>query len=171
MSNWRTNFRQRLPWLLGVSGIIVCLDQVTKWWVYNNLGRRESISVISGFFDIVHVHNTGAAFGFFSGWQQGLTVLSITAILGFLVYFFYMPSGSRLILFALAMVIAGAVGNVMDRLQWGFVVDFIDWHYKEVYHWPAFNIADSSISIALFLLIIEFSRDFFQSKIPQEEVS
>jgi signal peptidase II len=107
------------------------------------------------------VRNTGAAFGFMAGWKHSglvMTSVSCIAIPLILAYFFLLPSQNRLSLFGLALIFGGALGNLVDRFRYGYVVDFIDWHYKDV-HWPAFNIADSAISVAIFFLLIDFILD------------
>ena len=99
-----------------------------------------------------------AAFGFLAGWAHGammLTAIGVLAIAGILFYYFSDAAQSRLTRLALAMILGGAVGNLIDRLRLGYVVDFVDWHWDHVYHWPAFNIADSSISVAVVLLLVE----------------
>ena len=172
MINWQKHFKERLPWLLGISLFVVVFDQFTKNWIYHNLGRREAITVIEDFFHIVHVHNTGAAFGLFAGWEHSsilLTFISISAIICIVVYYFLMSSANKLTIIAFSLVVGGAAGNLIDRLRWGYVVDFIDWHYKNVYHWPAFNIADSAISTAMGLLAIELIRDYRHQRLVQKE--
>ena len=164
----------RFPYLLGIVPIILILDQISKNWILDNLRKGQSRTVLDGFFHIVHVHNTGAAFGLFSTWKQSsfiLTIISVLAILCILVYFFWMQENNRLTLVALSLVVAGAIGNLIDRFRFGYVIDFIDWHYKEVYHWPAFNIADSAITLAMGLLLIELIRDFKRHRLVQREAS
>src|SRR5262249_50045245 len=93
-----------------------------------------------------------------AGWAHGsllLTAISVFAIGGILFYYFSASAQSFITRLALAMILGGALGNLMDRLRLGYVVDFIDWHWDNLYHWPAFNIADSSISVAVVLLLLE----------------
>ena len=140
---------------------IFCLDRLTKVLAVRHLQLWESVPVIKGYFDITLVHNTGAAFGFMAVARQSLRLpfLLITAGLAvaLLLYFIKRTDGHEtLTLFALAMVVGGAAGNMADRIAYGYVIDFIDWHAGELYHWPAFNIADSGITVGVFFLAYEF---------------
>ena len=148
---WSLNqFKKRLPLLLGVSSLVILLDQWSKAWIHQHLSRFESITVVSRFFHIVHVHNQGAAFGILATWKGGtifLTLVSISAITCIL-----------------AMILGGAIGNLTDRLRFGYVIDFIDWHLDDVYHWPAFNVADSAISVAVALLLLDLLMETMHGK-------
>ncbi len=144
--------------------LVLLLDQATKWLVLDRIGLHESIAVIPGFFRLTHVQNRGAAFGLFSDspaqWKVGLLILfSLVALL--VVSRLLWKNSHRFSAtgFALALILGGAVGNLWDRLQDGFVVDYLDF-YLGSYHWPAFNVADSAIVIGAFVLVAEilFSR-------------
>ncbi len=144
-----------LMWL-GLAFIIVLIDQFTKVLVvgYYHLGDS---SYVTSFFNMVRAHNTGAAFSFLadaSGWQRwfftGLGVLATGVILWML----KSHAGQRLFCFAMACVLGGAVGNVIDRLLYGYVVDFLDFH-SHGYHFPAFNLADSAITLGAACLILD----------------
>jgi signal peptidase II len=144
-----------LPWL-GLALIILIADQFTKVLIlgYYQLGDG---TVVTSFFNIVRVHNTGAAFSFLAsagGWQRWFfTVLGICAAL-FILWMLKSHSGQRLFSFALACILGGAVGNVIDRVLYGYVVDFLDFHWRGM-HFPAFNIADSAITIGAIALILD----------------
>ncbi len=149
-----------LIWLL-LSIIVIALDQLTKWWVLNNLPEYQPIPVIEGFWNWYRTYNTGAAFSFLSdagGWQKYFFVVlavGITCLLTF--WLSRTPRRDWKSALPFALVIGGAIGNVIDRLLHGHVVDFIQWHWQDHY-WPAFNIADSAIvagaiGIALFGLL------------------
>ncbi len=148
-----------LPYLSLISMILV-LDQVTKVLILKNIPHGTSFTVIPGFFNLTHVRNRGAIFGFMS--QSGnpviyalLTVASLAA-LGLVAYFFVrVPSQDRLLRTTLALILGGALGNQFDRLFRGYVVDFLE-VYVESFHWPSFNVADSCISIGAVLLIYVF---------------
>ncbi len=148
-----------LPYLSLISTILV-LDQVTKVLILKNIPHGTSFTVIPGFFNLTHVRNRGAIFGFMS--QSGnpviyalLTVASLAA-LGLVAYFFVrVPSQDRLLRTTLALILGGALGNQFDRLFRGYVVDFLE-VYVESFHWPSFNVADSCISIGAVLLIYVF---------------
>jgi len=150
--------KKRLPYALTIPVMVVLLDQWSKMWINNNLGLREHITVIDKYFHIVHVHNQGAAFGFLADWQHGFYFLSGVsgfAIVLILLYLFLSSQLSQISTLALSLILGGAIGNLIDRLRMGYVIDFIDWHYEEVYHWPAFNVADSAITTAVCLLVLD----------------
>jgi len=146
-----------LPWLL-LSVLVIALDQWSKAWVLSSLPEYTAIPVIEGFWNWFRTYNTGAAFSFLSdagGWQIWFfTVLAIaiSGLLGFWLSQTERRDWRQAVPYAL--VIGGALGNVIDRLQHGHVIDFIQWHWRD-YYWPAFNLADSAIvggaiGIALF---------------------
>ena len=144
--------------LLTVS-LVYILDRLTKLYIVGNVGLLDSIPVVGGWFDIVYVRNTGAAFGFMALVRDSLRIpffLATTlAALAMLFYFVRKTGpGDTLMLVALALIIGGALGNLTDRLIFGYVIDFIDWHVGG-HHWPAFNIADSGITVGVALLGVE----------------
>jgi signal peptidase II len=140
--------RTALPWL-GVSVLVLLADQLSKLWVLRSLPEFQPVPVIDGFWNWFRTYNTGAAFSFrsdASGWQQYLFVVLATVICGLLAWWLAKtPRGDWKTALPFALVIGGAIGNVIDRLQHGHVVDFIQWHWKDAYYYPAFNIADSAI--------------------------
>ena len=133
------------------------LDQITKFLVLANIPTHVTIEVIPGFFNLVQVHNTGAAFSFLAdagGWQRWLfTGLSAGASI-FIVYLLHSHAGQRLFCFALTCVLGGAVGNLIDRVVYGYVIDFLDF-YAAGWHFPAFNVADSAITLGAGCLILD----------------
>jgi len=137
---------------------LAVLDQLTKALIEHFLDPHQSYSVISGFFNITYLKNRGAIFGFLnqssSSWIHILlTVASFFALI-FVVYYFLRASESeRTIKLALSLILAGAAGNIIDRIFRGYVVDFIDL-YIQKWHWPSFNVADSCISIGAVILIL-----------------
>ena len=137
---------------------IVLLDQGTKILVDQALPLHSSIPVIEGFFDLTHIRNTGAAFGFFAGRRGALAsyallLFSLVAI-GFIVSLLRrLDRGETGLLVSLTFILAGAFGNLIDRLWYGEVVDFLDFYWRG-YHWPAFNVADSFISIGVVLTLV-----------------
>lgn len=144
------------PFLL-IVGLVVVLDQITKALVLAKLPLYHSISVISGFFNLTHIRNPGGAFGFMAGGSQGLRNLlfiGVSAIAMGLIVFFYRstPKTHPVLASALAMIFGGAVGNLIDRLRFGEVVDFLDL-FLGSYHWPAFNVADSAITVGITIFI------------------
>jgi signal peptidase II len=136
-----------------VAGAVLILDQATKAWVLANLPLGGSIPVIPGFFDITHVHNPGGAFGFLAGMSAEIRSLLFVAVsllaTGLILYFYWQtPIRQRLLAVGISLLFGGAVGNLVDRLRFGIVVDFLDL-YAGSLHWPAFNVADSAITIGV----------------------
>lgn len=144
-----------LPWL-GLALLILMADQFTKVLIvgYYQLGDA---TYVTRFFNVVRVHNSGAAFSFLAnagGWQRWLfTGIGIAAAF-FILWMLKSHAGQKLFSFALACILGGAIGNVIDRSLYGYVVDFLDFHYAG-WHFPAFNIADSAISIGAVCLILD----------------
>lgn len=143
---------------LAVAAIIVGLDQWTKLLVIGHLAEFDSI-VLLPVLEFMRLHNEGAAFSFLadaSGWQRWLfIVLGIGVSVGIAVWLYKLPSrGQSLLAAALSFVMGGAIGNVIDRVRFGYVVDFIRVHYEQWY-FPAFNIADSAITVGAALLILD----------------
>ncbi|NBZ98891.1 MAG: lipoprotein signal peptidase [Betaproteobacteria bacterium] len=141
---------------LGVALIILMLDQLTKIAVVGAFQLGETMPITS-FFNLVRVHNPGAAFSFLAdagGWQRwfftGLGVLAA----GVMVYLLRMHAGQTLFCLALSLLLGGAVGNVIDRLLYSYVIDFLDFYYG-TWHFPAFNVADSAITVGAGLLILD----------------
>ena len=139
---------------LGLSGLIIVLDQLTKLWVVSALRLGQSVELTS-FFNLVFVYNPGAAFSFLSdagGWQRWFFVVLALAVSGWLTLLIRQHAVERLLPLAAALILGGALGNVIDRIRFGAVVDFLDVHAAG-WHWPAFNVADSAISLGVALLI------------------
>ena len=151
---------RKLRYLL-VSLAVIVLDQWTKWLVEAHLPHHSTHPVIPGLFNLTHVRNTGVAFGLFASDGDGggwlLTVLGLGALIAVGLYFWYTPSRDRVLLIALALVVGGAVGNLIDRVSSGAVTDFLD-VYLGLHHWPSFNVADSAISIGIVLMAIDSFR-------------
>ena len=144
-----------LPWL-GLALILLIADQFTKVLILGYYQLGDS-TLVTSFFNIVRVHNSGAAFSFLasaSGWQRWFfTAVGVGAAV-FIIYMLRSHPGQKLFSFALACILGGAIGNVIDRLLHGYVVDFLDFHYAGT-HFPAFNIADSAISVGAACLILD----------------
>lgn len=142
--------------VLGAAAIVV-LDQITKAAIVKNFILHEARPVIEGFFNLVYVMNPGAAFGFLAGASETfryLFFIGITVLVIVLIIYYIAESKSQNMLFIISMtlIFAGAVGNLIDRIRYGAVVDFLDF-YIRTSHWPAFNVADSSISLGAVLMI------------------
>ena len=143
------------PWL-GLAFIIFLADQFTKTLILGYYQLGDSTYVTS-FFNVVRVHNTGAAFSFLAqsaGWQRWFFTGIGAAAAIFIVTLLRSHSGQRLFAFALACILGGAVGNVVDRMMHGYVVDFLDFHIRG-WHFPAFNVADAAITIGAVCLILD----------------
>lgn len=139
---------------LGLAGLVIVLDQLTKFWVVSALRLGQSIE-LTPFLNLVFVYNPGAAFSFLSdagGWQRWFFVVLALAVSGWLTFLMRRHADERLLPLAAALVMGGALGNVIDRIRFGAVVDFVDLHAAG-WHWPAFNVADSAISAGVALLI------------------
>ena len=153
--------RKNAPYLALILGLAL-LDQVTKAVIAGAVELYRVIPVIPGFFNITHIHNSGAIFGILSGSGKLPVFLLLTGAslfaLGFVVtYFVKTPATDRLTKAALALILAGALGNLTDRLLRGYVIDFLDFHIGR-HHWPFFNVADSCITVGALLLVVIFFR-------------
>jgi signal peptidase II len=150
--------RNLIIFILGAIAVIV-LDQITKDIVSEKLFMYGSHKVIDGFFNLVYVMNPGAAFGFLAGAPEifrYLFFISVTVLAILLIIYYIIKSKQEtlLIVISFALIFGGAVGNLIDRIRFGAVVDFFDF-YIGTWHWPAFNVADSAISVGAVLMIWE----------------
>jgi signal peptidase II len=139
---------------LALAGSVIALDFATKAWVLSAFHLHERLAVTS-FFNLVLVYNPGASFSFLAdagGWQRWFFVGLALVISAWLLVLIRRHAAERLMPMALALVLGGAVGNVIDRLRFGAVVDFLDFHVAG-WHWPAFNVADSAITVGVILLL------------------
>jgi signal peptidase II len=151
-----------LLWL-GIALVVLLADQITKLLIVDSFAWGDS-QPITGYFNLVRVHNSGAAFSMLSsasGWQRWLfTGIGVVAT-GFILWMLRSHPTQKLFCFALALVLGGAVGNVIDRLAYGHVIDFLDFHWDFLAplfyqgHFPAFNVADSAISVGAVCLILD----------------
>lgn len=152
---------------LALAAAVVLLDQATKFAVLRSFAFAERVPVIAGFFDLTLVYNTGAAFSILAaagGWQRWLfTGIGIAASL-FIVWLLHRHGSQRLFATGLALIMGGAIGNVIDRLLHGKVVDFLLLHWDRFY-WPAFNVADSAITVGAALLIVDEFRRVRRSRV------
>lgn len=149
---------------LALSVVVIVLDQLTKQWVSQSLGFGEVLPVMPSF-NLVLAHNAGAAFSFLAGaggWQRGFFsgIAVVAAVV--IIHLLRKHHGEKLFSLALALILGGALGNLIDRVRFGHVVDFLDF-YIQAYHWPAFNVADMAITAGAGLLIWD------SLKKPQQE--
>jgi signal peptidase II len=147
---------------LALSASVILLDLWTKWLVVKRIDLHEAIPVIPDFFQIVHVRNTGAAFGIGANASSKIVplLLNVGAIAVFcvvVVYAFRSAIGDRLLQTGLHLILGGAIGNLVDRFRFGYVVDFLDVYVRN-HHWPAFNVADSAICIGIGLLFLDMRK-------------
>lgn len=138
---------------------VLLLDQMTKLWVVSHLPLHESQPLISGFFNLVHVRNRGMAFGIMNrpgpDWSFTLLLGATLAAIGLLLFWFYsLKPKDRGLVLPLSLILGGAVGNLLDRIHTGEVIDFLDF-YIGPYHWPAFNVADSAITVGTLWLAVK----------------
>ncbi len=157
--------RRLFAWL-GLAGLVVLLDQFSKAWLTGSFTYGEGV-VITPFFNIVHVLNHGAAFSFLAGaggWQRWFFVVLAVAISVWLIIMIRQQQHERLAPTAFAFILGGAIGNVIDRVTIGAVVDFLDFHAAG-YHFPAFNLADSAITLGVILMFVQQYRE---SRKPHE---
>jgi signal peptidase II len=152
----QTNRGRAAVWLL-LSALVVLADQLSKSYITSHYGEFEFTTVLP-ILDITRMHNVGAAFSFLataSGWQRWLFItLAVTVSIGIVVWLYRMPRSQGLLACGLALVLGGAIGNVIDRIRLGAVVDFIHFHWDRAY-FPAFNIADSAITVGAACLILD----------------
>ena len=136
--------------------LLVLLDQLTKYWVSASFSYGESRAV-TGFFNLVLTHNQGAAFSFLAsagGWQRGFFIVIALVAIVVISVLLARHQGEKLFCLSLALILGGAIGNVIDRILLGHVVDFLDF-YVGSSHWPAFNLADSAISVGAVLMVVD----------------
>jgi len=145
-----------LKWLW-LSLIALILDQWSKIAIDSSMRLYESIAIIPGF-NLTYVHNTGAAFSFLSeagGWQRWFfAAMAFIISIVLTIWLYRLKKHETLLAIALALVLGGAIGNLIDRVAYGYVIDFLDVYYQSR-HWPAFNIADSAITVGVFLMLLE----------------
>jgi len=151
MRDWRL-------WLVP-SALVIALDQLTKHWVVQAFSFGEA-SPVTTFFNLVLAHNTGAAFSFLAeagGWQRVFFIVVASVASAVMLYLLRKHGREVLFSLALSLVLGGALGNLIDRIRWGYVVDFLDFYYGN-YHWPAFNVADMAITGGVILLVLDSMR-------------
>ncbi|MFP4399058.1 MAG: signal peptidase II [Desulfonatronovibrio sp.] len=154
------SLKYKIVFVLG--GIILFLDQATKLWILNTIPLWESRTIIPGLFDLVHVLNKGAAFGFLAELEGNMQTYFFIAVTGLaivlIVHLLRTVHREDTYLFtALGLILGGALGNLIDRIRLGMVIDFLDFYFRE-HHWPAFNVADMAISAGAILLLVSFYK-------------
>ena len=151
-------------WWLTV--LFLVIDQVTKQWVANTFQLYESVQILP-FFNLTYVHNLGAAFSFLAdqgGWQRWFfTAIALAASILFFVWLAKTPKENKLLGVAFALLLSGALGNLIDRVLFGYVIDFLDFYYQNQ-HWPAFNVADSAIFVGAALMLFDSFKNTDKAK-------
>jgi signal peptidase II len=147
----------------GIAALVAVIDQSTKQWIRGAFGLHDGVTVVGGFFDLRYVQNTGAAFGVFEGQNHWLSVLSVVVLVLLFRYWRTIVGESRLHRLAMGFMLGGVAGNLLDRIRFGYVIDFLDF-YAGRHHFPAFNAADSAIcvGVAIYLLVT-----FIESRRPK----
>lgn len=154
---WST---RKLVLLVGISTALVVVDQLTKRAVQQSFRLGESIPLISGFFNLTYIRNPGAAFGMLAHADPAFRIpffilVPVVALTAIAYIFRRIPDADWQRSSALALVVGGAVGNLIDRLIFGYVIDFLDFHWQYRYHFPAFNVADSAICVGVGVLMLD----------------
>jgi len=147
--------RNKYTKLAVVAGLVVLADQITKVLILEYLPYQHSITVVAGFFDITHIHNPGGAFGLMANMSKTMRtvvfLLASSAAVGLIFYLYVkIPPSYAFLAVGFSLIFGGAIGNLIDRVRLGVVVDFLD-VYLGNYHWPAFNVADSAITVGIFI--------------------
>jgi signal peptidase II len=155
--------------LIFVSLFLIFVDQIIKIYIHTQFDLHESVTVIPGFFNITYVRNMGAAFGMLAQSHETfrqIFFLSIPPIaVGLIVYFLYsVHEDDHLQIYALSAIAGGALGNYIDRIRFGYVVDFLDFHIMNKYSWPAFNVADSAIVCGVFVLFLLLIKEMKEER-------
>ncbi len=145
--------------LLSLAGLIIAVDQITKLYIDHHFYLHESVSIIPNFFNLTYIRNTGAAFGLLAKAPESFRIpffimIPLIALTVIVLIFKKAKDTELLMVTALSLIMGGAIGNFIDRLRFNYVIDFLDLHWWERYHWPAFNVADSSIVVGVIILIL-----------------
>ena len=147
----------QMIYLIFILGML--LDYVTKIWAIGTLKGQLDITVIEGFFDFSYLENRGAAFGIFQGRVYLLAFVTVIIMAVLFVMYQKTKKKTKLLTISTALIMTGAIGNLIDRLRYGFVVDFISWHWKNTYYFPTFNVADICITVGTGLLILYIIKE------------
>lgn len=152
--------QRKLLILLAMIGFVVSLDQLTKIYISEYFKLGETKVILNNFFNLTLVHNPGAAFGIFANLDASIRepfflAVPILTLMAILYVLWKMPEEKLLGPLSMSCIVSGAIGNLIDRIRVGYVIDFLDFHWSHIYHFPAFNVADSAITIGVGILILE----------------
>jgi signal peptidase II len=153
-----SKYRGRLRLFLIVAALVVALDQVSKLWARANVSEIYNLKLLPGFLDLILVENYGAIFGLVHSHSEVFIALGIAGSVIILVFLYYFPPATTLGTVSFALILSGAVGNLIDRIRLGYVIDFISLHVQEFFHWPTFNIADTALTVGILMLIYYFYK-------------
>lgn len=146
-----------------LEGLIIAigliLDRITKWWAVNFLKDSQPIQVIKNIFAFDYLENQGAGFGILQGKTFFLVILTMVVTIGLIIFLVKNKPKSKALRISLAMIISGAIGNMIDRIAYKYVIDFILLHYKDVYYFPTFNVADIFVTVGTVFLLICIIKD------------
>ena len=151
--------------LICLAGLVITLDQLSKLYIAHHFELHQSATLIPHFFNLTYVRNTGAAFGLLAKAPESFRIpffiiIPLVALTIIVLIFKKTQETQLLMITALSLILGGAIGNFIDRLRFNYVIDFLDFHWFQKYHWPAFNVADASIVIGVLLLIFyTFTHD------------
>jgi signal peptidase II len=148
-------YRGRLRLFLIVAALVVILDQLSKLFINSN---RPQVELLPGFLDLVYVENTGAIFGLFHNHTEVFIALGIAGVIVILVFLRYFPPATTLGAVSFALILGGAVGNLIDRIRLGYAIDFVSLHLRDLFRWPAFNFADTALTVGIVVLIYYFYK-------------
>jgi len=151
--------RVKYRYLLAVPALVIAVDQWTKHLVLQRFRLGESLSLLPPIFSLTYIRNQGAAFGFLQGapsvFREPFFIITpVVAFFVILIVYFRLKDSQRWTALALSLILGGAVGNLIDRIRFGYVVDFLDFHWKGVWHYPAFNVADSCIVVGVGIVLL-----------------
>ncbi len=156
--------KKKVMFLISIAGLFIALDQLTKLYIHTHYQLSESLTIIPGFFNITYVKNPGAAFGFLASSNPFFRdafflIIPPVALVIIMMILRTVHQNDRIQIVALSCVFGGAIGNYIDRLRLRYVIDFLDFHYRNIYSWPAFNIADVAIVTGICMLfLLSFRR-------------
>ena len=148
-------YRSRWTLFLIVAALVVILDQLTKSFINSN---RPQVELLPGFLDLVYVENTGAIFGLFHNHTELFMALGIAGVIVIIVFLRYFHPATTLGVVSFALILSGAVGNFIDRIRLGYVIDFISMHVRDLFYWPAFNVSDTALTAGILALICYFYK-------------
>jgi signal peptidase II len=148
-------YRGRPRLFLIVAVLVVVVDQLSKLWIGAN---RPQIELLPGFLDLRYTENTGAIFGLVHNHTEVFIALGIAGVIIILVFLRFFPPATTLGVVSFSLILSGAVGNLIDRIRLGYVIDFVSMHLRDVFSWPAFNVADAALTIGILALIYYFYR-------------